>query len=282
MVDPVGFREPWHLLRVPERALAELGFLIEHSHRLAGFVVGTCVVVLAIGLWLCESRRWLRWLGLAALVGVSAQGVLGIFRVNLNAWMGKDLALIHGCFAQLVFALLVSLALFTSRSWTEALPTSATTAEMKRLRHWSLLTAALIYLQLVLGGSVRHTYSALGQRGHFLVAFAVVASVVWLMRIVYEHHAANKPLLATVKLLAALVAFQIVLGVEAWMMKFSSGGLPELQASTAGQGFIRTAHFVVGSGIFATAVVATLRAHRHLALALPLAPASLGQMEGAA
>jgi cytochrome c oxidase assembly protein subunit 15 len=192
------------------------------------------------------------------------------------------LAFIHGCFAQLVFALLVSLALFTSRGWTEGLPATATTVEMKQLRRWSLLTVALIYLQLVLGGLVRHTYSALGQRGHFLVAFAVVASVVWLVHLVYEYHTVNKPLLSAVTLLAALVALQLVLGIEAWMMRFSSGGLPELQASTAGQGLVRTAHFVVGSGIFATAVVATLRAHRHAVLALRLAPAQVGQMEGAA
>src|SRR5687767_11810716 len=52
MVDAVGFRPPWHMLTVPLRERG-LGFVIEHSHRLAGFVVGTCIIVLAVGLW-----RW--------------------------------------------------------------------------------------------------------------------------------------------------------------------------------------------------------------------------------
>src|SRR5947207_4057059 len=61
MVDPVGFREPWHMLKVPLRELG-LGFVIEHSHRLAGFVVGACVILLAVSFWLGEPRRWVRWL----------------------------------------------------------------------------------------------------------------------------------------------------------------------------------------------------------------------------
>src|SRR4051794_700995 len=51
MVDPQGFRAPWHLFTLRMRE-AGLGYLIEHGHRLAGFVVGTCAIVLAVGLTL--------------------------------------------------------------------------------------------------------------------------------------------------------------------------------------------------------------------------------------
>src|SRR5262249_48665429 len=204
MVDPVGFREPWHLLRTPLQELG-LGFVIEHSHRLAGFVVGTCVIVLAIALWLREPRRWVRWLGLAALVGVSMQGLLGGLRVNLNALMGNNLALIHGCFAQLVFALLVSLALWTSRGWQ----TASAAADTPQLRHWSLLTACLVYSQAVLGALVRHKDVALGARAHLLVAFAVVAAVVWLGKLVADSHPGDKFRMRPVQGLAALVCLQL-------------------------------------------------------------------------
>jgi cytochrome c oxidase assembly protein subunit 15 len=122
MVDERGFRAPWHMVSVLiEKAQrgepVDPGFVIEHSHRLAGFLVGILAIVLVVGLWLREKRAWLRWLGVLALAGVIAQGILGILRVNLNALMGRDLALVHGCFAQLVFALLVSMVAFTSRSW---------------------------------------------------------------------------------------------------------------------------------------------------------------------
>src|SRR4051812_32812404 len=66
MVDPRGFRAPWHLFTVPSEQLS-VGFLIEHGHRLFGFVVGTCCIVLAVGLTI-QGRgryRWLGWLALA-------------------------------------------------------------------------------------------------------------------------------------------------------------------------------------------------------------------------
>ena len=47
---------------------------------------------------------------MVALIAVIVQGLLGGFRVRLHALFGTNLAVIHGCFAQLVFALLVCLA----------------------------------------------------------------------------------------------------------------------------------------------------------------------------
>ena len=96
-------------------------------HRLAGYVVGCCVIVLTVGLLLSARRRWLKWLGVAALAGVIAQGLLGGFRVVLHAWLGTNLAILHGCFAQIVFSLLVSLAVVTSaRFAAETLPAEET------------------------------------------------------------------------------------------------------------------------------------------------------------
>src|SRR5205814_4599564 len=117
MADPIWPTYPWHLLLISYDE-PRPGFIIEHTHRLAGYIVGCCVIVLAIGLWCYHPRRWLGWLGVLALAGVIVQGLLGGFRVVLNALVGTNLALIHGLFAQLVFALLVSLAVFTSRSWS--------------------------------------------------------------------------------------------------------------------------------------------------------------------
>src|SRR5438270_6171843 len=99
MADQVSLRTPWHILTIDLREYG-LGFVIEHSHRTAGWLVGVCTIVLTVSLWLKEPRRWLRRLGMAALVAVIAQGVLGIFRVQLNALFGRHLALVHGCFAQ--------------------------------------------------------------------------------------------------------------------------------------------------------------------------------------
>ena len=151
MVDQVGFRAPWHLLSVQFRD-GGLGYVIEHSHRLAGFVVGSCCIVLAVGLGL-GARGWQRWLGLAALTAVSAQGVLGIFRVNLDRWLGPWLALIHGCFAQLVLAVLVSVAVLTSPAWRRGGPAAGTRTGPRRA---TLVLTVALYLQIVFGAAVRH------------------------------------------------------------------------------------------------------------------------------
>jgi cytochrome c oxidase assembly protein subunit 15 len=279
MADPVWPTYPWHLLLISYQE-PRPGFLIEHTHRLAGYIVGCCVILLALGLWRYHGRRWLGWLGVAALVGVIVQGLLGGFRVRLNALVGTDLALIHGLFAQLVFALLVSLALFTSRGWTE--PPVTAPARAKRMWRWSVGTALLVYLQLIFGAILRHTYSPLGQRGHIIVAFAVVAAVAWLVKMVVDQRDGEKHLAILVSVLAALVAAQVFLGVEALLTRLSTPGLPEAQAVTIPQGILRTAHFVLGSLIFATAVVVSLWARRGLGATVPLPAMTTRHLEGAA
>ena len=53
------------------------GILYEHGHRLIASTVGFLTIILAVWLWMAEPRRWLRWLGVAALGAVVAQGLLG-------------------------------------------------------------------------------------------------------------------------------------------------------------------------------------------------------------
>src|SRR5438105_3718716 len=53
------------------------GILYEHTHRLLGSSVGLLTVTLAVCLALREPRRWVRRLGMLAVVAVIAQGVLG-------------------------------------------------------------------------------------------------------------------------------------------------------------------------------------------------------------
>lgn len=67
MADPVWPTEPWYLLGQDWKKL-EFGFLVEHTHRAAGSVVGVMAILLALGAWACEPGRRLRWLGLVAIV----------------------------------------------------------------------------------------------------------------------------------------------------------------------------------------------------------------------
>ena len=53
------------------------GIFYEHGHRMIAAFVGMLSIVLAAWLWRVESRRWVRWLGIAALGAIVAQGILG-------------------------------------------------------------------------------------------------------------------------------------------------------------------------------------------------------------
>jgi cytochrome c oxidase assembly protein subunit 15 len=285
MVDQEGFRAPWHLIVVlwehaQKGETPPLGIVIEYSHRLAGFLVGIFSIAMAAGLWFGQKRAWLRWLGLTALVGVTAQGVLGIFRVNLNPLMGTDLALVHGCFAQLVFALLVSLALVTARGWQTGSEAPDHPRESVRWRRWALLTTGLVYLQIVLGALVRHRDFPVGARLHLLSAFAVVAAVLWLVKLAGDSQP-GRPLPASVKLLVGLVACQLVLGVESWMSRFPSPLWNQAQPLPVHPELFRSLHFLVGALIFACSVVVTLQAYRRTFPVAHTIAAPVGHLEGA-
>ena len=281
MVDPQGFRAPWHLLAALLREHG-LGFLIEYSHRLAGMVVGVCCIVLAVQLWRTGRRPLVRCLGLIALSGVVAQGLLGIIRVDQ---VSRELAFVHGLFGQVVFAVLVSVAVMTSRAWATG------QGQRAGLRRLALALLVLVYAQVAFGAFIRHfagpdrpfplSYVLVAQRLHLLTAFAVVVGVVGAFFAVRARPTADRTLRRITGLLAAVVAAQVLLGVEAWFGRFGSG-LGGAPAPGLGTDLVRSLHVLFGALIFATTVVLTLLVYRPgtATVALPAAPDR--RLEGAA
>src|SRR5258705_12864631 len=92
------------------------GIFYEHSHRLFASGVGFLTVILAVWLWLKEERRWLRWLGIAALLAVALQGGLGGVR---GTQMKDVLGVFHATLAQMCPAPLSSTSSFTSARWDQ-------------------------------------------------------------------------------------------------------------------------------------------------------------------
>ena len=92
----------------------------EHGHRMVATTVGMLTIVLTIYILTKEKRQWVRKLGVFALIGVIAQGLLGGLTVKLMLPLAVSTA--HATLAQLFFCTTVSLAVFTSRSWMEARP----------------------------------------------------------------------------------------------------------------------------------------------------------------
>jgi hypothetical protein len=226
--------------------------------------MGAALAVLAVvgfsGLLSGVRGSGLRLFATLVLVAVMAQGVLGGLRVRLNALHGPELAAVHGVFAQIVFCFVALLAMFCARPHRTELP-----AAFRGAAGWlSLLLIVVLLGQLVLGVLVRHLPTPLSQRLHMLTAFLAVAVVVWLLRAGFASSQARTRVAAAGWLLGVLVAIQLVLGVEAWMGKFSQEAWagqsaesfqPQTAIPTPYQVAIRTSHVLVGTGVLACAVV---------------------------
>jgi cytochrome c oxidase assembly protein subunit 15 len=234
------------------------GIFYEHSHRLIGSVVGILTVTLAVWMWIKEPRRWLRWLGAAAVMAVIVQGVLGGLRVILIS-DGTTIAIIHGCLAQAFFALTVSLALFTSREWKQE-PEQIPGAEASRLKRLSLLTTGLIALQIIVGAILTH--AGLLLNGHLLLAILVTIHVTVLGARVFRRLPDQGKLVRPAVVLCSLLLLQLLLGLGSYVGRFTSLELPH--AALTGLALPIT-HRITGSVMLATCLVLTLRAHRHAA-----------------
>jgi hypothetical protein len=203
----------------------------------------------------------LRLLGSTALVAVMIQGLLGGFRVKLNELVGTDLAAVHGVFAQVVFCLLVVLAVVTAPAVTAAHTESSQEHSVAR---WSVILAVLLFVQVIWGAMVRHDPTPLTQRLHYLTAFLALAVAVSVLRGVFTVPSVSTRAGLIGWVLLGLLATQLYLGVEAWIAKFGAYKLPELVEITPENALIRTAHALVGSGLLACAVALAVKLHRTL------------------
>jgi heme a synthase len=227
------------------------GIFYEHSHRLVASFVGLLTIALALTFWLCEERRWLRRLGLTALVLVIVQGVLGGLRVVL---LEHTLAVVHAATAQMFFALTICLAIFTSSDWQrEAVPPIS---DGGRLRRLSAATTGLIYLQIVFGAVLRHT----GERidAHFVFAALVALHVMLVVARVSRHHANVAQLIRPAFILFLLLVLQLALGGASYIAKFT----PLWPISFNLIVLLTTTHLAVGALMLAVSVALMLRSFR--------------------
>jgi cytochrome c oxidase assembly protein subunit 15 len=355
MDDPAWPTEPWYLIVNGSKIDLETrtGFLLEHSHRAAGWVVGGLAAAVAFAAWLSgpgkksrlpavvavflllavygwfhgqmmaadklrqatgafewpwpsilasavlavitvasavwqltrrDPARWVRFVATLVLLGVMIQGLLGGLRVFLNSQIGiKDtigveFSQLHGLFAQVVFAGMVLLPMLAGPR-----PAVKELGEPERLKlNWlSVGLVAAVFVQLIWAVWVRHNPSTLSQRLHILTAFVVVGLIIALAMRVAMLPGARKPLGFAVRHLVGMVVVQLLLGVEAWMLKFAAAGpeatIPPMdRAVTTASVLIRTGHQLVGAALLASAVVIAFRVLRAPAIPVPLSSGGEG------
>ena len=234
------------------------GILYEHSHRLMGSLVGILTIGLFVLILAKDSRKWLKWLGLAALIAVIVQGVLGGLRVTQ---INRNFAIVHACLAQAFFALLCGIAWFTSRDWWQTkteTPIRRGEVSSPVLRRLSLITTCLIYMQLIFGAILRHTGNRLD--AHLLFAFLVALHVFLLARRMLAADTESDGIGQSMPLLLlGLLVVQLMLGTGAFFAKLTAFGETFAAALTV---TITTAHVAVGALMLVSSFVLTLKIYR--------------------
>ena len=230
------------------------GIVYEHSHRVIAAVVGLFTIILAVWTWTTEERRWLRWLSLAALGAVIAQGILGGLTVKLNLHYGMPVA--HACLAQIFFGTVVGIALFTSRWWISSL-SQLTDSGSPSVHRLALFNAGVIFVQVVFGAGFRHRDIPIWP--HVVGAFAVTATVTWTAIVLRRRFGASREISRVRLLLHSIFGVQFVLGLAAWWSRLTTADAPQPMLRMI---VLTVTHTVAGALTFACAVVVVLLCYR--------------------
>src|SRR5215467_12686765 len=153
------------------------GIFYEHGHRLIASTVGFLTIGLVVFLWRVDPRRWMRWLGVIGLGAVILQGVLG--GLTVIYMLPAPVSISHAGLAQAFFCLTVSVAVFTSRGW---LSPARPIVDDATLRRRALALTILIYVQILLGATMRHIGAGLAIPD-FPLAFGHVLPPTWTAQI---------------------------------------------------------------------------------------------------
>ena len=247
------------------------GILYEHGHRLIASTVGFLTIVLAAWLWLKDPRRWMKRLGVTALGAVVAQGVLGGLTVLF--FLPAPISIAHAGLAEIFFCLTVAIALFTSPRWIRGygqdgfFPAGIDDVTARRV---ATTTTVLVYVQILLGATMRHTGAGLAipdfplMFGHWLPtdwdpkiaihfahragALVVMVAMLATSAHIWSHHGGRRELTRPASLVVALVTLQVTLGA--------------LTVLSRRDVWINSAHVVCGALVLTTSLVLTLRTWR--------------------
>jgi len=242
------------------------GIFYEHSHRLIASTVGLLILVLAFWLWRAEPRAWVRRLGYIALGAVVTQGILG--GITVLWYLPDPISIAHASLAEIVFCLTVTIALVTSAGWRRGY--AAGLPDDRVLQKVAIATTATVYVQILLGATMRHTDAGLAipdfplafghlipphwdskiaiHFAHRVGALCVTAMILATTGHVFYHHRRRSELRHPAQLLLLLVTAQITLGA--------------LTVLSGRQPLINSLHVVTGASVLVTTLVLTLRAHR--------------------
>ena len=247
------------------------GIVYEHGHRLIASTVGFLTIILAVWTWRVDPRPWMRKLGFAALGAVILQGLLGGLTVLFL--LPPAISIGHAGLAQLFFCSTVAIALFTSPGWRAP----STLPDDRTLRVRALTTTCLVYVQILMGATMRHNQAGLAIPD-FPLAFGSILPPVWnpAIAIHFAHRLGALAVLIAASLTVARVwtAHRSVAALRRPALLLVSlvlvqGTLGAFVVWSGLQPVINTAHVANGALVLATSLILTLRSRRPLFADMP-------------
>ena len=275
----------WNMFTFPP-SMWVANILYEHGHRLIASTVGFLTIIMAVWLWMAEPRRWLRWFGVATLGSVVAQGLLGGLTVLF--FLPAAISTAHAGLAEIFFCMTVAIAIFTSPGWIAgyAGPDRRVGADADDRNggpfdgaqgghagplRWLATTATiLIYVQILVGATMRHTGAGLAipdfplMFGHVIPdhwspaiaihfthrvgALLVTGAILVLFAHVRSRYREHRELMRPAALIVALVAMQVTLGA--------------LTVLSRRDPWVNSFHVLCGALVLTTSLVITLRSWR--------------------
>jgi heme a synthase len=237
------------------------GVRFEHTHRMIAQFVGFLSIMFAVWTWRADRRRWMKYLGVAALGLVIAQGILGGLTVLF--YLPPSISSAHAALAQTFFCVAVLIAIFTGQRWVEEAPQVEVDEQRPSLFTLSLLSIFVLYVQLILGALFRH--HGLSWWPHVLNSGTVAVVLSWTaIRALSRYSKIDAVRRPAITMLSLLIA-QLCLGFVAFLTRVAWGHdavQPELPMVIS-----TVTHVAVGALLLAAAVVLAVQVWRCMPVA---------------
>jgi len=166
------------------------------------------------------------------------------------------LPVLHASFAQIVFAAVLSIAVFTSKWWVSDQP-QLEDSGTPSIHSLAILNAAVLYLQVILGAGFRHKEIPIWP--HMAGAMLVLGMVIWTAVALRKRFAQSRELSRARILLHAIFGTQFLLGLGAYWSRLSTADAPQPMPVMV---WLTVIHTVVGAILFAFSVLVVLTCYR--------------------
>lgn len=232
------------------------GVKYEHGHRMVAEFIGLLIIVMAVWTQRVEQRKWMKTLGWIALAAVIGQGILGGLTVLF--YLPWEISTAHATLAQTIFCVTIAMALFTSRTWLQDSDPIIAPSMSPSTATLTALTAACVWVQLILGAAFRH--SGIKLLPHLIGACVVAAMICWTVMRALSRYGSVPQLRQPAQLLLALLMLQFGLGFVAYITRVQWG--QDAVQPMAGMVLSTVAHVAGGALVLATSVVLAIQTRR--------------------